>query len=277
MPSKVLVADDSQTIRSVAEFLLRQKGYEVFLAQNGEEAFNLIKETLPDLVLLDNSMPLKDGFALCQELKNDFTLKTIPVVMLLNSRESVKEENFRTSGCDSFILKPFSPREFLEKVEDSLRKKNEPATHVRIEEMNLIKEPDSYPGSVEQVPDSVSDKSVFQPRQEPDASYEAEKIVQPKVRREDSYEKFVSQFKKEMKGLEEDEPMVYQEMRLQHTGEQEPGIRSVESAGVGDLDFESLTRRIVNEVSARVAEKIAEKIDAQEVKQMIKEKIEELV
>lgn len=276
MPSKVLVADDSQTIRSVAEFLLRQKGYEVFLAQNGEEAFTLIKETLPDLVLLDNSMPLKDGFTLCQELKNDFTLKTIPVVMLLNSRESVNQENFRTSGCNSFILKPFSPREFLEKVEESLRK-TEKTTQVRIEEMNLIKEPDSYPGSIDQVPDSVSDKSVFQPRQEPDASDEEEKIVQPKIRQEDSYEQFVSEFKKEMKGLEEDEPMVYQEMRLQTSGEQEPGLRAIESAGVRDLDFEDLTRKIVNEVSARVAEKIAEKIDAQEIKQMIKEKIQQLV
>jgi CheY-like chemotaxis protein len=275
MPNKVLVADDSQTIRSVAEFLLRQKGYEVFLAQNGEEAFTLIKKNPPDLVLLDNSMPLKDGFSLCQDLKNDYALKNIPVVMLLNSRESVNQENFKTSGCDSFILKPFSPREFLEKVEESL-KKTEKTSQVKIEEMNLIKEPEFYPGGMDKIPDSVQDKSVFEPRVEQLNSDEEEKITLPKTRQEDSYEKFVSEFKKEMEGMEEDEPMVYQEMKLQPPGEQKTEIKTVETAGVKDLDFESLTKKIVNEVSARVAEKIAEKIDAQEIKQMIKEKIEEL-
>jgi CheY-like chemotaxis protein len=276
MPNKVLVADDSQTIRSVAEFLLRQKGYEVFLAQNGEEAFSMIKKNTPDLVLLDNSMPIKDGFALCQDLKNDYAFKNIPVVMLLNSRESVNQENFKTSGCDSFILKPFSPREFLEKVEESL-KKTEKTSQVKIEEMNLIKEPEFYPGGMVKIPDSVQDKSVFEPHAEQLSSDEEESIIQPKTRQEDNYEKFVSEFKKEMEGMEEDEPMVYQEMKIQPPGEQKPEIRAVETAGVKDLDFESLTRKIVNEVSARVAEKIAEKIDAQEIKQMIKEKIEQLV
>ncbi|MCJ7457897.1 MAG: response regulator [candidate division Zixibacteria bacterium] len=276
MPNKILVADDSQTIRSVAEFLLRQKGYEVFLAQNGEEAFTLIKKISPDLVLLDNSMPLKDGFTLCQDLKNDYALKNIPVVMLLNSRESVNQEGFKTSGCESFILKPFSPREFLEKVEESL-KKTEKTSQVKIEEMNLIKEPEAYPSGVDRVPESVQDKSVFEPRVEQFTSDEGEKITQPKIKQEDSYEKFVSEFKKEMEGMEEDEPMVYQEMKVETPGEQKPEVRSVETVRVKDLDFENLTRRIVSEVSARVAEKIAEKIDAQEIKQMIKEKIEELV
>jgi len=276
MPNKILVADDSQTIRSVAEFLLRQKGYEVFLAQNGEEAFTLIKKISPDLVLLDNSMPLKDGFSLCQDLKNDYALKNIPVVMLLNSRESVNQENFKTSGCDSFILKPFSPREFLEKVEESL-KKTEKTSQVKIEEMNLIKEPEVYPGGMDRIPDSVQDKSVFEPRAEEFSEETEEKIPQPQIKQEDSYEKFVSEFKKEMEGMEEDEPMVYQEMKVDTSQGQKTETRTGETAGVRDLDFENLTRKIVNEVSAKVAEKIAEKIDAQEIKQMLKEKIEELV
>ncbi|HVP35670.1 MAG TPA: response regulator [Terriglobales bacterium] len=276
MPNKVLVADDSQTIRSVAEFLLRQKGYEVFLAQNGEEAFTLIKKNTPDLVLLDNSMPLKDGFTLCQDLKNDYALKNIPVVMLLNSRDSVNQEGFKSSGCESFILKPFSPREFLEKVEESL-KKTEKTSQVKIEEGNLIKEPEVFPGGIDRIPDSVQDKSVFQPREEPEASDEEEKITLPKIRQEDSYEKFVSEFKKEMQGMEEDEQMVYQEMKLKPQGEQTLEPRASEASGVKDVDFDNLTQKIVREVSARVAEKIAEKIDAQEIKQMIMEKIEQLV
>ena len=276
MPNKVLVADDSQTIRSVAEFLLRQKGYEVFLAQNGEEAFALIKKNTPDLVLLDNSMPIKDGFTLCQDLKNDYALKNIPVVMLLNSRDSVNQEGFKSSGCESFILKPFSPREFLEKVENSL-KKTEKTSQVKIEEGNLIKEPEVFPGGIDRIPDSVQDKSVFQPREEPDASAQEEKITLPKVKQEDSYEKFVSEFKKEMQGMEEDEQMVYQEMKLKPQGEQTSDSKAGGTMGAANLDFENLTRKIVSEVSAKVAEKIAEKINAEEIKQMIKDKIEELV
>ncbi len=276
MPSKILVADDSQTIRSVAEFLLRQKGYEVFLAQDGEEALALIKKNPPNLVLLDNSMPRKDGFTLCRDLKNDYVLKNIPVVMLLNNRESVNQEEYKTSGCESFILKPFSPREFIEKVEESL-KSPEKTSKVRIEEMNLIKEPEAYPGGMEKVPDAVQDKSVFEPKTEEMSSDAEELVPEPKPRDKESYEKFVSEFKKEMEGLEEDEPMVYQEMKLDTSQAQRPEATSAPTAVAKDLDFEDLTRKIVSEVSAKVAERIAEKIDAREIKQMIKEKIEQLV
>ncbi len=256
MPNKVLIADDSQTIRSVAEFLLRQKGYEVILAQDGEEALDLIKKTSPDLVLLDNSMPKIDGFTLCLELKKDYDLKKIPVVMLLNSREWINQEGFQNSECEGYILKPFSPREFLEKVEEFFKKEEPPGKTLegKSSEFEEIKEPEDF----------LSD-----PKVEQEEELE-ERISQPAQEEEYGYERFVSEFKKEMEGLEKDEPLVYREMKLESPEEKE-------EEGFKGLDYEKLTSRIVKEVSTIVAEKIAEKIDSEEIEQMIKEKIKELV
>jgi len=256
MSNKVLIADDSQTIRSVAEFLLRQKGYEVILAQNGEEALNLIKKLLPDLVLLDNSMPLMDGYTLCEELKKDGALNKIPVVMLLNSRESVNQEGFRSSGCVDFILKPFSPREFLEKVQKFLRK--EETSEKILEGKN---------SEVERVTEQTDYLSDLKDEEEKGVE---EKIAQPVLEGGEGYERFVTEFKKEMEGLNKDEPMVYREMKFETLEEKK-------EEGFKDFDYENLTQRIVKEVSIKVAEMVAEKIDAQEIEQMIKEKIKELV
>jgi CheY-like chemotaxis protein len=256
MPNKVLIADDSQTIRSVAEFLLRQKGYEVILAQDGEEALDLVKKTSPNLVLLDNSMPQTDGFTLCQELKKDFALKKIPVVMLLSSREWINQEGFQSSGCEGYILKPFSPREFLEKVEEFFNKEVLPGKTLegKSSEFEEIKEPEDFLSEL---------KAVEEERL-------AEKTVKPNPEEGNSYERFVSEFKREMEGLEEDESVVYREMKLESPEEKE------EERFKG-LDYEKLTSRIVKEVSTIVAEKITEKIDSKEIEQMIKEKIRELV
>lgn len=257
MPNKILVADDSQTIRSVAEFLLRQKGYEVVLAQDGEEALTLIRKTCPELVLVDNYMPIIDGYALCQELKKDHTLMNIPVVMLLNSRESVNQEGFRSSGCVDFILKPFSPREFLEKVQESLRKEKIP------EEVEVVED-----SEVENLTEQEGYMNELKTEQEKELE---EKTAQPVREEGNNYERFVSEFKKEMEGLENDEPLVYREMKLETPAKEE------KEEELKDYDHENLTQRIVKEVSVRVAEKIAEKIDAQEIEQMIKERVKELV
>lgn len=261
MPVKVLVADDSQTIRNVAEFLLRQKGFEVILAKDGEEALTLIRSSSPDLLLLDNSMPLLDGYSLCQELKKDPDLKNIPVVMLLSSRETANQEDFKNTGCEDFILKPFSPREFLEKVGEYLKKDKltEEATRKRNAESMEIKEPSEFSGDLKDLsePEFSGDKKDFE---------ETSRITLD----QNNYDKFVTEFKKEMEGLGEDEPVVYQEMKIEA-----PDVEEEEESK--ELDYEDLTQRIVEEVSTKIAERIAEKINAQEIEQMIKERVKELV
>ena len=92
--SKVLVADDSATIRGVAESLLRHNGYEVISTSDGGKALAMAKSQKPDLIFLDHVMPGKDGLTVCRELKADPQLRNIPVIMLLGAGEAREAEKF---------------------------------------------------------------------------------------------------------------------------------------------------------------------------------------
>ncbi|HEU4436998.1 MAG TPA: response regulator, partial [candidate division Zixibacteria bacterium] len=85
---KVLVADDSATIRGVAESLLRHNGYEVISTADGVKALAIAKSQNPDLIFLDHAMPGKEGLAVCRELKADSHTRNIPVIMLLGASEA---------------------------------------------------------------------------------------------------------------------------------------------------------------------------------------------
>ena len=120
---KILVADSSPTIRNIIESLLRKHGYEVFLAEDGAKALGIAKLDKPNLILLDNSLPVLSGEQVCQELKQSMSLKDMPVIMLLSKDEIKKEQELRLIGADAFIVKPFSPKEILEQVKNLLLKK----------------------------------------------------------------------------------------------------------------------------------------------------------
>ena len=118
--SKVLVADDSATIRGVAESLLRHNGYEVISASDGSKALAMAKSQSPDLVFLDHLMPGKDGLTVCRELKADPRLRNIPVIMLLGAPEAREAEKFLAAGASDYLLKPFVPKDFVEKAQKFL-------------------------------------------------------------------------------------------------------------------------------------------------------------
>ncbi|MCI0329760.1 MAG: response regulator [candidate division Zixibacteria bacterium] len=115
--SKVLVADDSATIRGVAESLLRHNGYEVISTSDGGKALAMAKSQHPDLIFLDHAMPGKDGLSVCRELKADPALKNIPVIMLLSSSEARDAEKFLGAGASDYLQKPFVPKDFIEKAQ----------------------------------------------------------------------------------------------------------------------------------------------------------------
>ncbi len=122
MNRKILVADDSPTVRSVAESLLRKHGYEVFLADDGAKALGIAKANKPDLIFLDDSLSILNGGQVCKELKQNQSLKDVPVLMLLSEDEVEKKQELRLIGADAFITKPFNPREILDHVERLLEK-----------------------------------------------------------------------------------------------------------------------------------------------------------
>ncbi len=118
--AKVLVADDSATIRGVAESLLRHNGYEVVSVSDGAKALALAKSQNPDLIFLDYLMPDKDGLAVCRELRADARLRNIPVVMLLGAAEMKEAEKFLAAGASDCLFKPFVPKDFIEKAQKFL-------------------------------------------------------------------------------------------------------------------------------------------------------------
>ncbi len=118
--SKVLVADDSATIRGVAESLLRHNGYEVISTSDGGKALAMAKTQNPDLIFLDHAMPGKDGLTVCRELKADLHTRNIPVIMLLGTGEAREAEKFLTAGASDYLVKPFVPKDFIEKAQKHL-------------------------------------------------------------------------------------------------------------------------------------------------------------
>jgi len=118
--SKVLVADDSATIRGVAESLLRHNGYEVISTSDGGKALAMAKSQKPDLIFLDHVMPGKDGLSVCRELKADPQLRNIPVIMLLSAGEAREGEKFLAAGASDYLFKPFVPKDFIEKAQKFL-------------------------------------------------------------------------------------------------------------------------------------------------------------
>ncbi|MFQ6002381.1 MAG: response regulator, partial [Candidatus Zixiibacteriota bacterium] len=119
----ILVADDSLTIRKVTESLLKKQGYEVLCAEDEASALSRVKTSKPDLIFWDHSPPIWDSHRVREELKRNDELKDIPLIILL-TKDQVKEEELMRIEADSFMVKPFNPRDILEKVREFLNREN---------------------------------------------------------------------------------------------------------------------------------------------------------
>ena len=131
----VLLADDNIDMRNYVERLLRGAGYRVEAVPDGEAALDAIRRLHPDLVLSDVMMPNLDGFGLLREMRQDETIKNIPVVLLsARAGEEAKLEGLR-AGADDYLTKPFSTQELLARVATNLR-----LSHMRRETARVLKE-----------------------------------------------------------------------------------------------------------------------------------------
>jgi len=116
-PRKVLVVDDSQTVRRSAELFLRQGGHEVLLAEDGYEALAKIHDFSPDLVFCDILMPRLDGYQTCAIIKRHPHYAQLPVVML-SSKDGVFDiARGRMVGSQEHLTKPFSREQLLDAVQ----------------------------------------------------------------------------------------------------------------------------------------------------------------
>lgn len=116
MTQKILIVDDEPNIVISLEFLMQQSGYEVGIARDGEEALAQVEAFRPDLVLLDVMLPLRNGFEVCQKIRENRDWDRIKVLMLSAKGRDVDASKGLTLGADAYITKPFSTRELIEKV-----------------------------------------------------------------------------------------------------------------------------------------------------------------
>lgn len=117
---KVLVVDDSNTIRRSAEIFLKQGGHEVMLADDGFDALAKVNDYQPQLIFCDILMPKLDGYQTCAIIKHNNTFKDTPVI-LLSSRDGLFDKaRGRVVGSDQFLTKPFSKEELLDAIRASV-------------------------------------------------------------------------------------------------------------------------------------------------------------
>lgn len=119
---KVLVIDDSKTIRRTAETLLAKEGCEVHTAVDGFDALAKIAETTPDIVFVDIMMPRLDGYQTCSLIKHNKAYKTIPVIMLSSKDGLFDRARGRIVGSEHYLTKPFTKDELLSAIESQVER-----------------------------------------------------------------------------------------------------------------------------------------------------------
>ena len=116
MAKRILIADDEPNIVISIEFLLKREGYDVIVAQNGAEALAKVRAERPDLVILDVMMPLRNGFEVCQDLRQDPEFKDLRIMMLTAKGRDTEVSKGLALGADVYMTKPSSTRELVAKV-----------------------------------------------------------------------------------------------------------------------------------------------------------------
>ena len=120
---KVMVIDDSKTIRRTAETLLQREGCDVVTAVDGFEALSKIAEANPDIVFVDIMMPRLDGYQTCALIKNSNKYQNIPVIMLSSKDGLFDQAKGRVVGSDQYLTKPFSKDELLGAIRTHVKAK----------------------------------------------------------------------------------------------------------------------------------------------------------
>lgn len=114
--AKILIAEDERDIRELINLTLTFSGHQVIAAANGQEAVNLARQELPDLIFMDVRMPKMNGYEACTVIKADPALAHIPVVFLSAKGQEAEVQTGIGLGAVDYILKPFSPDQLIECV-----------------------------------------------------------------------------------------------------------------------------------------------------------------
>ena len=120
MAHKILIVDDEPNIVISLEFLMKKEGFEIAVANDGEEALVKVASFGPDLMLLDVMMPKKSGFEVCEALRANPANASLQIVMLTAKGRDTEVAKGLAIGADAYVTKPFSTKELVAKVKSML-------------------------------------------------------------------------------------------------------------------------------------------------------------
>ncbi len=125
--ARILIVDDDPVFVNTIKAVLESSNYQVITASDGDEGLNKAKDEKPDLILLDIIMPTKDGFHVCEQLKHDSQLASIPVIILTSFAKYKGETNIPVSAgleleAEGYLEKPVNPEALLHYVAELLKK-----------------------------------------------------------------------------------------------------------------------------------------------------------
>ena len=113
---KILLVDDTKMLLEIIKSYLINSSVQVFTALNGKEAIEVARKERPDLVVLDQNMPIMNGTECCMAIRKDSLLKKIPIIMMSSRATQEDRELFKQAGCDDFMAKPLERQRFLAKL-----------------------------------------------------------------------------------------------------------------------------------------------------------------
>ena len=120
-PQTILLVDDDIHNQKIFETVLRHSGFRVRMAANGEEALREARADLPDLILMDLSIPVIDGWECSRQLKADAATRHIIILALTAHAMRGDQERALAAGCDGYLSKPISPKKLVEEVKARLK------------------------------------------------------------------------------------------------------------------------------------------------------------
>ncbi|MDM8535512.1 response regulator [Desulfobacterales bacterium HSG17] len=113
MAKTIMTADDSASVRQMVSFTLKQAGYDVVEAVDGQEAFEKLKDTSVNMLVTDLNMPNMDGIELIKKVRGESKYRFMPIIMLTTESQASKKQEGKTAGATGWIVKPFKPEQLL--------------------------------------------------------------------------------------------------------------------------------------------------------------------
>ncbi len=120
MRKKILVVEDNQVVADMVQTILEHLGYVPIVAVTGKQGVNMAASRLPDLILLDISLPEMDGFAVARQIRQNPKTRSIPILATTGRVSFEDKEKCLQNGCDDYISKPYTPKQLASRIEKLL-------------------------------------------------------------------------------------------------------------------------------------------------------------